>query len=89
MTEEEFQKDIEWAIKRAEELRRQLEAGEIELPLAPTSENGIRVWPLIEWSIDPTPYGLIANPVNMYLGKSLTIFSPMEYSHDDKDKGTE
>ena len=77
MTEEEFQKDIEWAIKRAEELRRQLEAGEIELPSITLKKGELITWPLWEISLTRPPF---ANPV--------TIMSPMEYSHDDKDKGT-
>ena len=85
MTPDEFDKMVDKAIETAkryqEKLTEMVESGELKgSNIAPEE---LKTWPLFEMSIEPV------HPM-IYRGIRLQpIFSPMEYSHDDKDKRTE
>jgi len=87
MTDEEFQAELDKALTWAEEYHRKLDAGEIE-PLK-VSDDEIKTWPFFEMSLTE-PHPTSNFPVKLRMTKQFNVlWSPMEYSHDDKDKGTE
>jgi hypothetical protein len=87
VTPDKFDKLVDQAIKDAAEYQRKIESG--ELPITPL-EDEIKVWPLWEISLTHPYPGMNVEPVRTLMNMRLqTFWSPMEYSHDDKDKGTE
>lgn len=82
MTPDEFDKMVDQAMADAAEYLRKIESG--ELPLTPTASE-IKTWPLVEMDIIPIHQGFTTYPTNL---TTPIMWSPMEYSHDDEDKGT-
>lgn len=82
MTPEEFDAEIDKAIEYAQFLQREYAAGRLPVPQV---DAEIKTWPLVEMDIIPIHPGFTTYPTNL---TTPIMWSPMEYSHDDEDKGT-